>query len=143
MAEPIEVDPGVRIPASALDVRAVRSSGPGGQNVNKVASCIEIFVTLSGIDGLTDDARARLVRLAGKRVDGEGRLRVTSQESRDQRRNLDTAREKVRALVAASLVVPKRRRPTKPGAGVREARLRGKRRDAKVKSTRSRPGLED
>ena len=143
MAEPIEVVPGVTVPASALEARATRASGPGGQNVNKVASRIELVVDLALVEGLDDGARQRLARLAGRRLDAEGRLRVTAQESRDQSRNLEAAREKVRALVASALVVPKSRRRTRPSAAAKERRLAGKRRDALLKAARRRLSRED
>jgi ribosome-associated protein len=133
----------VRIPGAALEARGVRSGGPGGQNVNKVASRAELLVDLALVAGLDDGARTRLAALAEKRRDAEGRLRVTAGESRDYHRNLETAREKVRALVARALVAPKRRRPTRPSAGSREARLVLKKRFAKLKKTRSAPRGED
>lgn len=142
MADPIDVVPGVSVPAPAIEARATRASGPGGQNVNKVASRIELLVDLSLVEGLDDGARERLRRLAGRRLDAGGRLRVTAQESRNQRRNLETAREKVRALVAAALVVPKRRKRTRPTAGSRETRISGKKRDARVKAARRRVRAE-
>jgi ribosome-associated protein len=133
----------VRIPGAAHEARGVRSGGPGGQNVNKVASRAELLVDLALVAGLDDGARTRLAALAEKRRDAEGRLRVTAGESRDYHRNLETAREKVRALVARALVAPKRRRPTRPSAGSREARLVLKKRFAKLKKTRSAPRGED
>jgi ribosome-associated protein len=143
MPDPIAVAPGVTVPASAIEVTAVRSSGPGGQNVNKVSSKIELRVDLGRVVGLREDARARLVALAAGRLDGRGRLLVTSQRTRDQPRNLEDAREKARALIARSLVAPKRRRPTRASASARERRLEGKRRDARIKSGRGRVGSED
>ena len=133
MPEPIAVAPGVTVPADAIAVRAVRSSGPGGQNVNKVASKIELRVDLARVAGLSGDARARLRALAAGRLDARGFLVVTSQRTRDQPRNLEDARHKVRSLVARSLVAPRRRRPTRATAAARERRLLAKRRDAKVK----------
>jgi ribosome-associated protein len=143
MPDPIDVSPGVRIPAAALEARGVRSGGPGGQNVNKVASKAELYVDLALVEGLDDGARARLLALAGERRDADGWLRVTAGESRDYHRNLETAREKVRALVAKALVVPRRRRPTRPSAGSREARLVLKKRLAKLKRNRSAPRGEE
>jgi ribosome-associated protein len=143
MADPIEVTRDVRVPASAIEARSVRSSGPGGQNVNKVASRIELLVVLAAIEGLDDGARARLDVLTRKKRDADGRLRVTAQESRDRSRNLETAREKVRLLVEAALVVPKARRPTRPGRAARERRLTEKKRDARVKGGRRAPGVDD
>lgn len=143
MADPIEVTSGVRVPAGAIEARSVRSSGPGGQNVNKVASRIELLVELSGIEGLDDGARARLDVLTRNKRDADGRLRVTAQESRDRSRNLETAREKVRRLVALALVVPKARRATRPSRAAHERRLTVKKRDARVKGGRRSPGADD
>ena len=143
MPEPVVVSSTVRVPASAIEVSAVRSSGPGGQNVNKVASKIELRVDLSQIVGLDAGARTRLRTLAAGRLDARGWLMVTSQRTRDQPRNLEDARAKVRDLVARSLVAPKRRRPTRATAGARERRLHEKKRDAAVKSGRGRVRGED
>jgi ribosome-associated protein len=136
MVDAIDVAPGVLVPSAALEARSVRASGPGGQNVNKVASKVELLVELSGIEGLDEPAAARLLRLAGRKRAVDGRLRVTAQESRDRHRNLETAREKVRALVAAALVVPKARKPTRPRAAARERRLSDKKRTGVVKAKR-------
>jgi ribosome-associated protein len=136
----IVVTDSVRVPASALTMRAVRASGPGGQNVNKVASKVDLRVDLEAIEGLTDSARARLRTLAGNRVDADGRLQITSQLTRDQTRNLEDAREKVRALVVAALREPKRRRPSRPTAAARERRIESKKRRSTTKRLRGRPG---
>ena len=131
------------VPERALSVRAVRSSGPGGQNVNKVASKVELRVDLGAVSGLDPAARERLWSLAAARLDADGRLLVTSQRTRDQHRNLEDAREKVRQLVARALRVPRRRRPTAPSAGAREKRLAEKRHAAARKRRRRRAGDED
>jgi ribosome-associated protein len=127
VADPIPVSAEVTVPASAIRFRATRSAGPGGQNVNKVASKVELRVDLDGIVGLTPEARARLQALCAGRRDREGRLVVTSQRTRDQRRNLDDAREKVREVVARALVLPRPRRPTRVSLGAVEQRLARKR----------------
>ena len=139
----IRVDAHVLIPPAALEWRAVRSSGPGGQNVNKVASKVELRVDLTRITGLSDAVRARLALLAAPRLDRDGRLLVTSQRTRDQSRNLADAREKVRALVARSLATPRTRRPTAPSAAARERRLVEKHRAAARKRGRGRTRTED
>ena len=143
MAEPIKVAEGVRIPGSAITMRAVRASGPGGQNVNKVSSRVELLVDLAAVEGLDEGARARLAALAARYLDAEGRLRMTAQESRDQSRNLETAREKVRTLVEKALVVPKRRRATRPHKGAREARIQGKKITSRTKKSRARQRPEE
>ena len=143
MSEAITVTDTVRVPAAALSVRAVRASGPGGQNVNKVATKIDLRVDLDGIEGLPDAARARLAARARHRLDAEGRLVVTSQATRNQARNLEDARDKVRALIAAALVRPRSRTATRPTATAREQRLGAKRARGAVKRLRARPGAEE
>jgi ribosome-associated protein len=138
MAEAIDVTSTVRVPASALTLQAVRGSGPGGQNVNKVATKVELRVDLDAIEGLTDAARRRLVELVRRRLDAEGRLVVTSQATRFQAQNVEDAREKVATLVRAALVAPVRRVKTRPTAGARQRRLEDKKRRGTVKRWRAR-----
>jgi ribosome-associated protein len=139
VSEPIVIDESVRVPGSAVTVRAVRASGPGGQNVNKVATKIELRVDLDAIEGLPEPARRRLRALAAHRLDAEGRLVVGSQLTRNQSRNLEDARGKVRELVAAALVPPRRRRATRPTRASRERRLAGKKQRSVTKRLRSTP----
>jgi len=133
----ILVAAGVIVPGSALSFRAVRASGPGGQNVNKVASKVELRVDLGMVDGLPPPARERLRMLAGPRLDADGRLLVTSQRTRDQHRNLEDAREKVRQILGRALQTPRARRATAPTASAREERLREKKRRAARKRARA------
>ncbi len=127
VADPISAPPGVFVPPAALEVHAVRSGGPGGQNVNKVASKILLEVDLAKIEGLSDLARRRLATLAGRRLGADGILRVTAQDSRDQYRNLAAARDKVRELLEQAQVAPKARRATRPSRAAKEKRLKAKR----------------
>ncbi len=143
MPDPIRVAPGIVVPEAAIGMRMVRSSGPGGQNVNKVASKVELRVDLTRIAGLSTAARDRLERLAAARRDADGRLLVTSQRTRDQSRNLEDARGKVRALVARALLEPRERRPTRPTGGAREKRLAEKRHAAARKRGRSHRALDE
>jgi ribosome-associated protein len=140
----IRVSQSVLVPGSALALKAVRSSGPGGQNVNKVASKVELRVDLARVEGLSPAQRERLEALAEPRRDAEGLLLVTSQRTREQTRNLEDAREKVRALVAKALVEPRRRRATRPTAASRAERRRLKGARAQRKRARARvDGTDD
>lgn len=131
------------IPDSAIEWKAVRASGPGGQNVNKVASKVEMRVDLGQLSALSEGARSRLRSLAASRLDADGRLLVTSQLTRDQGRNLEDAKAKVQTLVAQAMIVPKTRRATKPSRAAKARRVDAKKLDAKRKVNRGRKSYED
>ena len=136
MGEPIRIARGIVVPEAALEWRAVRSAGPGGQNVNKVASKVELRVDLHGVSGLSGPARVRLAALAAGRLAADGRLLVTSQRTRDQLRNLADARDKVKKLVERAMKAPRPRRITQPSPAAVERRLRQKRVRSAVKRVR-------
>ena len=123
----IRINDRVLIPDAAVETKAVRSSGPGGQNVNKLATKIQMWIDLSRVVGLVGDEPARVREFLKSRLDGDGRLLVSSQETRDQARNREDCAAKVVDLLRAALVRPKVRRPTKPTRASKERRVEAKR----------------
>lgn len=121
----------------------MRASGPGGQNVNKVASKILLEVDLAKVEGLDELARRRLATFAGRRLGADGVLRITAQRSRDRFRNLGEARDKVRDLLEKAQLAPKARRATRPSRALKEERLKAKRVTAAVKERRRAVRPED
>ena len=131
------VSDGVRVPAAALTVRAVRASGPGGQNVNKVASAVQLKWDLARSKSVPEEVRQRLRRLAGRRIGMDGVLTIDAHRYRTQAGNREDARRRLFELIRAASVAPKPRRPTKPSPASRERRLAAKRSRAAVKRQRS------
>ncbi len=133
---PLVVDARVTIPDADLAWHAARASGPGGQNVNKVSSKVELRFDLRNTTALAPDVKERLSALAKNAIDGDGVLHVVSQATRDQRQNLEDAREKLAVLIRQALFVPKRRRKTRPTRGSVERRLASKAHRSKIKADR-------
>jgi ribosome-associated protein len=141
--EPLEIGPDLRLPRAELEYRASRSGGPGGQHVNTSSTRVEVWWNLAASPTLSDAQRSRLLAVLATRLDGEGRLRLVSSASRSQLRNREDVTERLRAVVARALVVPKRRKATKPSRAAKAARLEAKRRRSALKRERRRPGKED
>jgi ribosome-associated protein len=126
------------IPGHHLSWKAVRASGPGGQNVNKVATKVELCFDLDGCTALADPVKARLRRLAARHLDADKQLVVTCQTARTQRQNLGLAVDALAVLVRRALVAPKKRRKTKPSRAAKAARVADKLHQAKKKQSRRR-----
>ena len=124
-----------------FEERFVRGSGPGGQNVNKVATAVELRFNV-GRSSLPAEVKQRLTALAGNRLTGEGDLLIDSREHRTQGQNREAARARLVALIQQAAKRPKKRKPTKPGAGSREKRLTQKKRRGAVKQLRGRTSEE-
>src|SRR5688500_7620377 len=129
--------PSLTIPDEELLERFVRSSGPGGQNVNKVATAVELRFDIAGSPSLPEPVRERLLARRDRRITDDGVLVLSAQRFRTQDRNLEDARDRLAALIVAATVAPKKRVATKPTKGGKERRLGAKRERATVKRQRS------
>ena len=138
----LEVTASITIPDDELIERFVRASGPGGQNVNKVSSAVELRFDAAQSPSLPDAVRARLLARRDRRITFEGVIVISAQRFRTQDRNREDARERLAALIVAATKVPKKRIATKPTKGSKEKRLTGKRERSQVKSTRVVRGWE-
>jgi len=132
----VTLGPGVTVPADAVRVQFARSSGPGGQNVNKLNTKAELWVPLAEIRGLDPSAFVRLRGLAGKRLTRDGLLHISAQTERTQERNRRAVMDRLRLLIEQALIAPKPRKPTKPSKAARRRRLEAKRRRGETKANR-------
>jgi ribosome-associated protein len=137
------VRPGLEIPDSDLEVAFVRSAGPGGQNVNKVASAVQLRFALERNETLREDVKARLRQLAGQRLTDAGELLIVARETRSQEQNRRAAEQRLVELVRRALVVPKKRHATKPTRASKERRLQSKVRSQNTKKLRARVRFDD
>ncbi|KFN43956.1 alternative ribosome rescue aminoacyl-tRNA hydrolase ArfB [Arenimonas oryziterrae] len=133
---------GLSLPAHELVERFVRASGPGGQNVNKVATAVELRFDAKNSPSLNEALRERLLARRDRRITDEGVVVISAQRFRTQERNREDARERLVALIQAAEHVPKKRIATKPSKGAKERRLTGKRERSTIKSGRGSRGWE-
>jgi ribosome-associated protein len=132
----LDINANIHIPETELEWTYVRSSGPGGQNVNKVASKAVLRWNVPATTALPDDVKARLRAQQASRLTTEGDLLLTSQRYRDQERNRQDCLEKLRAIVTAATIVPKVRKKKKPTRASKERRLAAKKHRSAVKKQR-------
>jgi ribosome-associated protein len=132
----LAVNESVSIPRTELDVRVSRSSGAGGQHVNKTSSRVEIFWNIAGSRALSEEQRARLREKLASRLTTEGSIRVVASDMRSQSRNRELAEERLAELVRRALIVPRKRKATRPTRAAKEARLDSKKRHSTKKRDR-------
>jgi ribosome-associated protein len=132
----LEVTPSVVIPDSELSFAFVRASGPGGQNVNKVSSAVQLRFDLAGSTVLSEPVKSRLRALAGRRLTDDGAILIIARNQRSQEHNRREALERLTDLVQRALVVPKTRKATKPTRASKERRLESKVRQRRTKQGR-------
>jgi ribosome-associated protein len=132
----LQVNDTLSIPRSELDVRVSRASGAGGQHVNKTSSRVEIFWNVVGSRALSEEQRARLREKLASRLTTEGSIRVVASDMRSQSRNRELAEERLADIVRRALVIPRKRRATKPTRASKEARLDSKKRHSTKKRDR-------
>lgn len=139
----LAVNSRLQIPLAEFEFTYARSSGPGGQNVNKVNSKATLRWNLRGSPALPADVRERFLAAYGSRVTSEGDVLIVSQRYRDQAKNIDDCLAKLREMLAAVAVAPRKRRATRPTRGSKERRLKDKRASSARKQSRSTPGRDD
>ena len=135
----LRVNESVVIPRAELEIRASRSSGAGGQHVNKTSSRIEISWNIARSGAVTDEQRARLLQKLSSRLSEDGAIRVVASDTRSQLRNREAAEQRLAETIAKALVVPRKRTPTKRPRAANEARLVEKKKHSERKRERKRP----
>jgi ribosome-associated protein len=140
---PLEIAAGLSIPDREISITFVRASGPGGQNVNKVSSAVQLRFDLAGSVVLGEAVKARLRALGGRRVSADGALLIVARNHRTQEANRRDAEERLRELVRRALVAPKTRKATRPTRAAHERRLQSKAHAQRSKRLRARPRWED
>jgi ribosome-associated protein len=138
----MRVTQSIHIPDREIIEAFIRSPGPGGQNVNKVATAVQLSFDVRQSDSLPDEVKTRLIRLAGSRMTTDGVLMIRANRFRTQDRNRQDARERLIALIRKALERPRKRVRTRPSAASRARRLDGKRRRGRTKKLRKTPAVD-
>jgi ribosome-associated protein len=139
----IRVTPRISIDEHEVEESFVRASGPGGQNVNKLATAVQLRFNVRGSSSLPEDVRARLEHLAGARMTRDGVLVITAQRHRTQGRNREDALERLIDLIRRAAIAPRLRRPTRPSKAARERRVEAKKHRAGLKQMRrTKPSMD-
>lgn len=139
----LHITPDIAIAEDELEERFVLSGGPGGQNVNKVATAVELRFDAAGSPALPPAVLARLKRLAGRRMTAAGIIAIRARRYRTQEANRKDARERLATLIRRAVMTPRPRRPTRPSRAAKERRLQSKKQRGRTKQTRRRPGSEE
>jgi ribosome-associated protein len=137
----LRITPTLSIDEAELHESFIASAGPGGQNVNKVATAVQLRFDVVRSPALPDPVRLRLIALSGSRLTKDGVLVLTGRQYRTQERNRADVRARLIELVREAAVIPKKRRPTKPTRASKEKRLEGKKKHANLKRSRGRPDV--
>lgn len=139
----LEITPAISLSEDELVERFIRAPGPGGQNVNKVETAVQLRFDAAGSANLPRAVFLRLKPLAGRRMTQEGVVVITANRFRSQERNREDARERLAELIRQAAVPPKRRRPTRPGKAAKQRRLDAKKQRGGLKKTRGKRGVSD